>query len=185
MKLRFLSSNSHKLGEVRLILEPLGLKIVSVHEKIDEIQTTDVVNLVRDKCIKAFQKVGHPIFVEHTGLRLAALNGFPGGLTQIFWDTLQADRVAELFGRDGHNAVTAHTQIGFCDGRSVHQFEGEIKGVIAPEPEGNRDFQWDCVFIPQGYSETFACMGQERKNEISMRRIALNAFAKYLEADVA
>jgi XTP/dITP diphosphohydrolase len=45
---------------------------------------------------------------------------------------------------------------------------------------GSKDFQWDCVFVPNGYSETFAQMG-DRKNEISMRRKALDAFAAFLK----
>ena len=39
------------------------------------------------------------MFVEHTGLFIEALNGFPGGLTQLFWDTVGAERVAALFDR--------------------------------------------------------------------------------------
>ena len=31
-------------------------------------------------------------------------------------------------------------------------------------------FQWDCVFQPHGYEQTFAEMGEENKNSISMRR---------------
>ncbi len=90
MRIRFLSSNPFKISEVKAMLTPV--EIVPVPLKIEEIQTTDVRALVRDKCIKAFQQVRHPLFVEHTGLRIGALNGFPDGLTQIFWDTIKADR---------------------------------------------------------------------------------------------
>ncbi|HHF8283696.1 TPA: non-canonical purine NTP pyrophosphatase, partial [Klebsiella pneumoniae] len=41
------------------------------------------------------------------------------------------------------------------------------------------DFQWDCIFIPDGESETFAEMG-DRKNEISMRKKAFDKFKEYL-----
>ncbi|HIE1052061.1 TPA: non-canonical purine NTP pyrophosphatase, partial [Escherichia coli] len=46
-------------------------------------------------------------------------------------------------------------------------------------PKGPRDFQWDCIFIPDGESETFAEMG-DRKNEISMRKKAFDKFKEYL-----
>jgi predicted Zn-dependent protease len=98
MKLRFLSSNKFKIMEVKAILEPIGVEVVPVASKIEEIQTTDMESLVRDKCEKAFRQIGRPLFVEHTGLYIDSLNGFPGGLTQIFWDTLQADRFSALFG---------------------------------------------------------------------------------------
>lgn len=180
MKLRFLSSNPHKTAEVQAILGAVGAHIVGVSHKIDEIQTTDVRALVHDKCVKAFRAVGRPLFVEHTGLHLKALNGFPGGLTQVFWDTVGADKFADLFGGSSTQPVLARTTIGYCDGRQVNYFEGEIAGSIPPAPCGNRAFQWDCVFIPDGYEKTFAEMTPDEKNAISMRRLALNDFARYL-----
>lgn len=182
MKLRFLSGNPHKIQEVKLIFDQFNVDVAAVDYKIEEIQTENVENLVKDKCIKAFQKIGRPLFVEHTGLYISALNGFPAGLTQIFWDTLKADRVSELFGKMPDTSVIAKTRIGYCDGRKILQFEGSIEGNIAPTPEGNRDFQWDCVFIPKGYEKTFAQLG-DKKNEISMRRKALEELGKYLKAN--
>jgi XTP/dITP diphosphohydrolase len=69
------------------------------------------------KAAKAFHKIGHPLFVEQTGLFIDKLNGFPGGLTQVFWDTLEADRVSELFGV-GDNTIraTARTIIAQLNG---------------------------------------------------------------------
>jgi len=180
MRIRFLSSNEHKISEVVDILHPLKFEIVPVPFKIEELQTVDVAALVRDKCIKAFRKIGRPLFVEHTGLEIQCLNGFPGGLTQIFWDTLSADRFAKLFGGRPDSQVVARTTIGYCDGRRVHQFRGDIGGTIPAHPRGDASFQWDCVFVPDGESETFAEMGPMRKNKVSMRRRALDELAKYL-----
>lgn len=177
--LRFLSGNKFKIKEVEDIMSKIGVAIVPVGHKISEIQTIDVAALVHDKCIKAFKKVNRPIFVEHTSLHISSLGGFPGGLTQVFWDTLQADKVSETFGRMDDASVKATTRIAFCDGRKVHQFEGEVWGKIAPEPRGDRSFQWDCVFIPDGEKETFAEMGN-RKNDISMRKHALHVFSDFL-----
>jgi XTP/dITP diphosphohydrolase len=180
MRIRFLSSNPLKIAEVEAILAPVGVAVVSVQRKIEELQTADVQTLVRDKCIKAFKQVGHRIFVEHTGLKLNSLNGFPDGLTQVFWDSIKAERFAQLFGSQKDNRVVAHTQSGYCDGRTIRHFQGEVSGTIPCEPRGDRSFQWDCVFMPDGHAETFAEMGEEKKNKISMRRIALNAFAAHL-----
>lgn len=145
-----------------------------------ELQTDDMERLVRDKTLKAFYHLGHKLFVEQTGLFLDRMGALPGGLTQVFWDALGADRVCELFGQGKDVGVVAKTRIGYCDGRRVHQFEGEIRGRIACAPRGDRSFQWDCVFVPDGHEETFAEMG-DRKNEISMRRRALDAFAAHLK----
>jgi XTP/dITP diphosphohydrolase len=111
---------------------------------------------------------------------LAHLKGLPGGLTQIFWDTLLADRFAELYGTTADPSVTARTTIGYIDGRRFFTFQGESHGTITRKPRGNRDFQWDCVFQPDGSPQTFAEMGTAAKNAISMRRHALDEFAVFL-----
>jgi XTP/dITP diphosphohydrolase len=115
--------------------------------------------LVSDKVIKAYDKIRRPVCVDHTGLHLDVLNGFPAGLTEIFWNKLKNERLAELF---GNTAVTAVTAIGYCDGKSVSIFRGEVTGLIASAPRGPQRFNWDPVFIPDGHSETFAELGERR-----------------------
>jgi XTP/dITP diphosphohydrolase len=172
----FLSSNEHKISEAQAILDPLGFTVRPLTNKIEELQTTDVPKLARDKALRAFHQVGRPLFVEHTSLHLPYLNGFPGGLTQVFWDSLEADRFSEIFGNSTDRRVTARTTVCFVDGRNFHMYEGEAQGQIAPEPRGPKDFQWDCVFVPDGYEQTYAELGDE-KNAISMRAKAFRAFA--------
>lgn len=180
MKIRFMSGNKHKIKEVQRILGPVDVDIVPISRKIEELQTQDVDALVRDKLIKAFHEIGRPLFVEHTGLYLRGLNDLPAGLTQIFWDRLEARRFADLVAALGDDKVIAKTVLGYCDGRQMHLFEGAIEGTVPRTPAGPEDFQWDCVFIPDGYTKTFAEMGAG-KNDISMRRIALNKFAAHLK----
>lgn len=180
MKIRFMSGNEHKIKEVQRILGPIGVGVVPVSRKIEELQTQDVHALVRDKLIKAFHEIGRPLFVEHTGLYLRGLNDLPAGLTQIFWDRLEARRFADLVAALGDDKVIAKTVLGYCDGRQMHLFEGAIEGTVPRVPAGPEDFQWDCVFIPDGYTTTFAQMGSG-KDDISMRRLALDRFAAHLK----
>ncbi|MGB8802534.1 MAG: non-canonical purine NTP pyrophosphatase [Candidatus Acidiferrales bacterium] len=185
IEIRFVSNNPHKIGEAKQILGEKMISVVESRLKIEELQTTDTHKLVHDKLLKAYREIGRPLFVEHTGLYLAHLNGMPGGLTQIFWDTLKAERFAELFGKAApNNNATARTTIGYCDGRKVYDFDGEIAGRIADAPRGPRDFQWDCVFEPAGLMQTLAEMGN-KKNSISMRRHALEKLALHLTRDVS
>lgn len=180
MKIRFVSRNKFKIQEVQKLLAEIDVDVVPVRHSIEEIQTENIDKLVRNKLLSAFTIIGRPVLVEHTGLYIDSLNSLPGGLTQIFWDKLQADKFSSLFGRDETPTVLAKTIIGYCDTRKVYLFEGSVSGTIASEPRGSRDFQWDCVFVPDGESETFAEMG-ERKNDISMRRIAFDKFKDFLK----
>ena len=185
IEIRFVSNNEFKIAEARTILGVRSISVLESRIKIEELQTTDTPRLVRDKLLKAYREIGRPLFVEHTGLYLEHLAGLPGGLTQIFWDTLKADRFAELFGKLSPNKkAAARTAIGYCDGRRIYEFDGAIEGQITVAPRGSRDFQWDCVFQPDGHSETFAEIG-DKKNEISMRRIAMEKLAAHLTRDLS
>lgn len=179
MEIRLATNNQFKIDETIEILKGTKIKIVPLKMKIEELQTLDVNRLVRDKLLKAFSRIGRPLVVEHTGLYIEYMNGFPGGLTQIYWDSLEADKFTELIGNLKNSKAIAKTTIGFCDGKKIHFFEGEVKGEITKAPLGNRDFQWDCVFIPEGESETFAEMGN-RKNQISMRKLAIEKFKAHI-----
>jgi XTP/dITP diphosphohydrolase len=180
LEVRFLSSNSHKIAEAQSILGKAGIRLIATSKKIEELQTADTSKLVRDKVLKAFAMIGRPLFVEHTGLHLANVNGLPGGLTQVFWDTLEAELFARLFGATTTDArAHARTTIAYCDGKRIYEFSGDIEGCIVSPPRGPRDFQWDCVFQPSSHDTTFAEMGPH-KNEISMRRIALDKLAAHI-----
>lgn len=181
MVIYFLSSNQHKITEVTDMLNSKKLTVKPVLEPILEIQSQDMDEIVTDKVIKAFEKIGRPLIVEQTGLLLHDLGGLPGGLTQIFWDSLQADKFSDYFASSVKINATAKTVVGFCDGREIRLFSGEIDGTIVNPPRGNRAFQWDCIFQPEGFNETFAEMG-DRKKDISMRKKALEKLKVYLEA---
>lgn len=181
MKIIITTGNKHKLEELNHYMQGTGVDFIPKSHEIKELQSFDEQLIVADKLMKAFEKFKQPVLVEHASLYIDILNGFPGGLTQTFWDTVQADRFCELF---KNSPIKAKTTIGYCDGKRNFFFDGETQGVIADQPKGNRDFQWDCVFIPNGYSETYAELGNV-KLDISMRKLAFDKFKKFLrENDV-
>jgi XTP/dITP diphosphohydrolase len=180
MNIRFISSNPYKREEFEQLLSDRGYTIQTSDLKVYELQTDNIDMLVEEKAIKAFQVLGRPLVIEHTGLAIQKIKGLPGGLTQMFWDTLEAERFAELFGTPPGNEAVARTTVAFCDGRSIRKFTGEIYGSIVDKPRGDRHFQWDTVFVPDGETQTFAEIGL-RKNEISMRRKAIYQFLDWHE----
>jgi XTP/dITP diphosphohydrolase len=179
MDLRLLTKNDHKLREFQSLFGT-SYRIIKAPFSIDEIQTEDMKALVTDKVVKAYAKTRRPVFVDHTGLEFDFLGGFPGGLTEIFWNKLENRRLSEIIGQSPNTKASAITLLGYCDGRKIEVFKGSITGKIAANPRGPEGFQWDPIFIPDGYEETFAEMGQ-RKNDISMRKRAVDQFISYLE----
>ena len=65
------------------------------------------------------------------------------------------------------------------DGKE-HFFEGIVNGSIIRERKGGAGFGYDPVFMPDGYSETFAEMGNDEKNKISHRARAVQKLCEYL-----
>jgi len=76
-EIRFLSGNEHKIREANEILSHLDIAVSPLKYSIEELQSIDTPRLVKDKALKAFKRVGEPLFVEHTGLYLQQLNGLP------------------------------------------------------------------------------------------------------------
>jgi XTP/dITP diphosphohydrolase len=179
MKIRFVFSDPDILGEAREILEPAGLEVVPCELQIEALRSEDMHSVVADKLLSAFRLIGKPVCVEHTGLFIGSLNDFPAGLTNVFWDRLLGDRFSRIIGHLDDPSAVARTLIGYCDGRKKYFFEGAVEGRIADHPAGDAAFGWDCVFIPEGQTRTFAELGPD-KHRWSMRRRALDAFVAFL-----
>lgn len=175
----FVSNNKHKIHETTKILHEFNITVVSSSIKLHEIQTENINQLVKDKTIKAFKQIKNKLIVEHTGLFIKDLNDLPGIHTQVFWDSLGKEKFTQIARKLDSRTLIAKTIIGYCDCKKIYIFHGEIEGVISEEPKGDDTFQWDCIFIPQGYSQTFAELDSVEKNKISMRKIALIDFAEH------
>lgn len=171
MEIYFISSNDYKIEEVKKILSSDSIQILGHSMKINEIQSESMHDIVIDKALKAYKKLRRPLIIEQTGLHISDFGNLPGGLTQVFWDALEADKFCQYFS-GSKSVVVAETVVAFCNGKKIYTFNGTIEGVVVDTPRGNRNFQWDCVFQPIGYDQTFAEMG-DKKNDISMRKIAL------------
>ena len=62
-----------------------------------------------------------------------------------------------------------------------HLFEGVVKGEIIKEKRGDSGFGYDPIFMPQGYEQTFAELGNETKNKISHRALAVEKLCRFLK----
>jgi XTP/dITP diphosphohydrolase len=182
IELRFLTRNPGKFRELSELIDSSKYKLLQDSTEINELQTEDMDALIRDKILKAFEKVRRPLVVDHTGLHFDLLNGFPAGLTSVFYDKLKPEGIASLIGKSANRKVTAVTLIGYCDGKKIHMFKGQIDGLVSDAPRGDEGFQWDKIFIPNGYDKTFAQLGNKKKNEISMRKRAFDEFANFLKS---
>ena len=170
MELYFATTNRNKFREVCRIL---GFKIKQVKLEIPEIQSFDLREIVEDKVKKAYERIRKPVIVEDTALYIKSWNGFPGPFIGWVIKTMGIEGVCRLVGKE--RSARARACVGYYDGKRMEIFSGEVKGEIAKEPRGRRRFDWDRIFIPSGFSRTFAEMSIEEKNRISHR---MKAFVK-------
>lgn len=168
--LYFATGNEHKVREARQILD---IHVEQIQVDLEELQTLDLEEIVRQKALQAHRKTQLPVIVEDTGLEFAAWNGLPGALIKWFLKTVGNEGILKMLSAYDDRRATAVTAVGFCDGSTLLVGRGEISGQIATECRGSNGFGWDEIFIPEGYDLTFSEMNTDVKNYLSMRRRAL------------
>lgn len=191
MKLVFATNNKHKLQEVRDILggsiEVLSLNDIDCHDDIPETGSTLEENaLIKARWIS--EKYGYNCFADDTGLEVEALNGAPGVYSARYAGEecdSQANMNKLLQNLTGENNRNAQfrTVIALIIDHKEMLFDGVVKGTISESKMGEAGFGYDPIFVPEGYSVSFAQMGSEVKNSISHRYMATQKLSNYLNYD--
>lgn len=86
----------------------------------------------------------------------------------------------ELEGKENRKAQFRTAISLILDGKE-YLFEGVIKGEIIKEKRGDSGFGYDPIFKPEGYEQTFAELGNEIKNKISHRALAVQKLCEFLQ----
>lgn len=177
MQITFITGNAGKADEVSRYL---GVPIEHKSLDLDEIQSLDLEEIVKDKTLRAFEKVGKPVLVEDVSFVFHGLGKLPGPLIKWFLKELGNEGLCRLVdGKD--RSCTATVCYGFHDGKEVHTFEGSMKGSVSNSPLGNNSFGWAPVFIPEGHEKTYAELTNEEQAPIAMRNKALKKLREFLQ----
>lgn len=187
MELIFATHNDHKVKEVAQMLPSYltmkSLTDINFHDEIDETGKTFEENaLLKAKTI--FDKTNKNIFADDSGLVIDALDGAPGVYSARYAGTgKDADNVTkalkELEGKTNRKAYFISIFCLILNGKEYF-FEGKVNGTISTEIRGEDGFGYDPIFIPDGYSKSFAQMTAEEKNNISHRGLAVKKLSDFL-----
>lgn len=184
--------NSGKLREVRAILAPLGLKILSlgdfpgIPEIIEDGQTFEE-NAVK-KALSVARQTGRVAIADDSGLAVDALEGRPGVFSSRYTgeNATDPDRYRKLLNEmvgvpEGQReaAFICAVAVASPDGK-VKVVEGRYPGEIAPSPKGSHGFGYDPVFLIPELNKTMAEIEPEVKNRISHRARALEKLKQVL-----
>jgi len=188
-ELIFATNNKHKLSEIQSIIGNdvliRSLEDMGCTEDIAETAST----LEGNALLKAeyiFNKFNKNCFADDTGLEVEALDGRPGVFSARYASNghdfeANINKVLSELNGVANRKARFRTVIALVLDRSVYYFEGIVNGVIIQERKGVKGFGYDPVFLPDGYSETFAEMPLSEKNKISHRARAVAKLVEFLK----
>lgn len=193
-KLVFASSNKGKIKEMKQLLEPLGIKVLTLADigfaaGIEETGKTFEENArIKARAVREFS--GLAAVSDDSGICIDALAGEPG-VHSARW--LGEDTPYEIKNRTVIEKLIgvpaegrgAHYECCVCgvlaDGTEIIG-RGICTGTIAHEPKGQNGFGYDPIFEING--KTMAELSDEEKNRISHRAKAVAEFVRKLSAHI-
>lgn len=188
----FVTGNRGKLEEVRRIWcglpegPPAVLEAVALD--LPEIQSLDLVEVLRAKGEEAHRRLGRPVVVDETALDIDAFHGFPGPLVKWMLESLGAEGMAAAAlaaaEREGRSVgATARCAALYFDGAGTELMgEGAEHGTLVLPGRGEHGFGWDPVFLPAGESRTYGELAGEEKDRLGHRGKAWRDLAAKLRA---
>jgi XTP/dITP diphosphohydrolase len=184
----FATNNLHKLEEMQHILSGRvrirSLSGAGCTEDIPETAGTLEGNaLMKARFVK--EHYGYDCFADDTGLEVEALNNAPGAFSARYAGEAHNPRaninklLREMQGKDNRKARFRTVIALILEGKE-YTFEGIINGTVIEQERGAAGFGYDPLFVPDGYDQTFAELGNSLKNTISHRALAGRKLAGFL-----
>lgn len=184
----FASQNENKIKEIQALL-PNHIQIKSLAEincftDIPETGTT----LEENAKIKAdfvTQNYKLDCFADDSGLEVDYLNGAPGVYSARYaGEQKNSQDNIDLLLKNLENVTIRNacfkTVITLNHLEKQYFFTGIVNGKITLERKGSQGFGYDPIFIPEGYTKTFAEMTLEEKGKISHRALAIKQLVDFL-----
>ena len=185
----FVTSNNNKIKEVQSLIKNqklISLKDLNFNREIKETENT----IKKNAFLKAdfiFNKYGINCFSDDSGLQVDALDNQPGVKSARYAgenasSNDNVDLLLENLKDIKNRRAKFITFICLIINSDVKFFEGMICGNITHNRRGYNGFGYDPIFVPNGYTKTFAEMPFDYKNSISHRAIAIKKLVKYLNS---
>ncbi|QQO34348.1 RdgB/HAM1 family non-canonical purine NTP pyrophosphatase [Bradyrhizobium diazoefficiens] len=198
-KLVIATHNPGKLAEMKELLAPHGIEVVSAGE-LDLPEPEETGNDFRSnaaiKAIAAAQATKLPAFADDSGIVVDALDGAPGiysarwaGPSKDFAAAMaQIERLLQERGATTPDRRKAHFVSALCvawpDGH-LEEVDARVDGTLVWPPRGASGFGYDPMFLPDGYDRSFGEMESIEKHGLPPLGLGLShrarAFVKLAE----
>ena len=189
--------NKKKLAEIKRLLKGSGIKVLCVDNfkdlpDVEEDGKTFNAN-ARKKAIEISSRVNMLVMADDSGLEVPSLGNAPGIYSARYAGSSQDDDkniekllndMSSFIGRKRRARFRCLICLSYGK-KVIRMIDGRVNGSISFNVKGKTGFGYDPVFIPDGYTKTFAQLGSKEKDKISHRAIALNnakdAILKYFQ----
>ncbi len=173
------TGNRNKLIEAE---RALGCRLECEPLDLPEIQSLDLLEVLRAKGDEAWRRLQRPVVVEETGLSLPAMGGFPGPLVKWMLEAIGPEGIARTVHALGDPKAIAQCALLYRADDVILIGEAEARGELVVEPRGAGGFGWDPVFVPEGHQQTCAELDPEVKDELAHRGRAWRNFQQVLSS---
>ena len=180
MKLKVITSNPGKVAEYQKAFDELGIDMEHYRLPYDEVQTSDLEEVVNKGMDEIISKGVRNFIVDDTGLFIDSLKGFPGVWSAYAQKTIGNKGILKLMDGVEDRGAEFRCCIGCdIDGERI-VVVGVCRGYITESEKGTDGFGFDPIFSPDG-KLTFAEMSIEDKNLISHRGNAVRLLIQQLK----
>jgi XTP/dITP diphosphohydrolase len=192
MKLILATQNHNKVIELKRLLmnypqyEVLSLSDLKITEDIEETGSTFESN-AQLKAHHIHSLTGFACIADDSGIEIEALNNEPGVYSARYlgentsYEIKNKTILNRLENIANRKARFVSVVCLILSKDEIYSFEGIMPGTIGFEPKGVNGFGYDPIFIPEGYSISYAEMDIDTKNLLSHRGQALRKAVEYLE----
>jgi len=175
------TSNNGKFREISHQMAQHGYELEHIKTPYPEIQAESLEITIIPGLQWCLSKFGRPVMIDDSGLFVDALKGFPGVYSSYVFKTVGCDGILSLMTGVENRSARFECCIGFISpGRDPFIAKAVAKGSISRSKEGAGGFGYDPIFIPEGYSKTYAEIEIGEKNRISHRGKAMDMFIREL-----
>jgi len=189
-KLILASSNKGKIREIKELLpdyEILSMAEAGFEGDIEENGTTFEENAMI-KARTVWEKTGHTVLADDSGLEVDAINKEPGIYSARYlgedtpFDKKMDDVLRRLEGvpQDKRTARFVCAMAAVLPDGTEKTVRGTMEGFIGYEKRGTNGFGYDPIFVVPEYDLTVAELDSDQKNKISHRGMALKKMKEAL-----
>ena len=186
VKLVLATRNRHKALELQTFLGDLPVVVLSIDDiapalELREDGTTFEANAFQ-KANLVYRHTKLLSLADDSGLEVFYLNGRPGVFSARYagagaTDQLNNERLlAEMRGVPPRRRCAQFRSVLSLVGDDIQEYTvGICPGRLGESPRGTNGFGYDPIFLPDGYTRTYAELTADEKNQISHRA---RSFAK-------